>query len=345
MAVSRRAFLRAGAAAAAAAAPGPAPLSAPADMVTLLAKKAVDAIIAWQPITDAVVFRGEGVYLAKQIDLWRKATGRPTGFPVHVCYLVHGEFLQKHPAIARDLNEAQRDAVDVWYNKPARAMEIVQEVTKLPADVVQVAHRETVGSGAVWLHTGASLARILVGFGGAVAAAIVLGLAAFVSRLARGVVGDALAILNATSVFVWIVISIIWFGLSNWAPIFTTFMITLPVVASNIVEGVANVDRRLLEMGDAYHLSGREKFRSIVVPSTLPYLIAGMKVGFGLALKVSVVAEIFGVTSGIGYIMNYSREILATQMVFVWALVMILVMMATDTIVFDALSRRVARWR
>ena len=69
---------------------------------------------------------------------------------------------------------------------------------------------EIVGSGEVWLHTGASLARILVGFGGAVAAAIVLGLAAFVSRLARGVVGDALAILNATSVFVWIVISIIW---------------------------------------------------------------------------------------------------------------------------------------
>ena len=50
--------------------------TAPADMVTLLAKKDVDAIIAWQPITDAVVFRGEGVYLAKQIDLWRKATGQ-----------------------------------------------------------------------------------------------------------------------------------------------------------------------------------------------------------------------------------------------------------------------------
>ncbi len=204
---------------------------------------------------------------------------------------------------------------------------------------------EIVGSGEVWLHTGASLARILVGFGGAVAAAIVLGLAAFVSRLARGVVGDALAILNATSVFVWIVISIIWFGLSNWAPIFTTFMITLPVVASNLVEGVANVDRRLLEMGDVYRLSGGEKFRAIVIPSTLPFLVAGMKVGFGLALKVSVVAEIFGVTSGIGYIMNYSREILATQMVFVWALVMILVMMATDTLVFGAISRRLARWK
>ena len=204
---------------------------------------------------------------------------------------------------------------------------------------------EILRTGEIWTHTGASLFRIAVGFGAAVAAAVLLGLVAFLSGSGRQVVADALAVLNSSSVFVWIVISIIWFGLSNWAPIFTTFMITLPVVASNIVEGVLNVDRRLLEMGDVYRLSGRQKFAAIVVPSTLPYLIAGMKVGFGLALKVSVVAEIFGVTSGIGYIMNYSREILATQMVFVWAAVMILVMMAADRIVFDALARRVARWR
>jgi ABC-type nitrate/sulfonate/bicarbonate transport system substrate-binding protein len=118
--------------------------TAPPDMVTLLAKGDVDAIIAWQPITDQVVLRGQGVYLAKQIDLWRKATGRATGFPVHVCYLVHNDFLGKHPAIARDLNDAQKDAVDIWYNRPERAMEIVAEVTKLPPDVIKVAHRETV---------------------------------------------------------------------------------------------------------------------------------------------------------------------------------------------------------
>jgi NitT/TauT family transport system permease protein len=204
---------------------------------------------------------------------------------------------------------------------------------------------DIVRSGEVWTHTAASLGRIVVGFGGAVLVALGMGLVAFLSRTARGVVHDVLAVLNSTSVFVWIVISIIWFGLSNWGPIFTTFMITLPVVASNLVEGVESVDQRLLEMGDVYRLSGRQKFTAIVVPSTVPYLVAGMKVGFGLALKVSVVAEIFGVTSGIGYIMNYSREILATQMVFVWAIVMILVMIATDTLVFDAISRRLARWR
>jgi ABC-type nitrate/sulfonate/bicarbonate transport system substrate-binding protein len=118
--------------------------TAPPDMVTLLGKGEVDAIIAWQPITDAVVFRGEGVYLAKQIDLWRKATGRTAGFPVHVCYLVHNDFLAKSPGIARDLNDAQKDAVDIWYGRPDRAMEIVAEVTKLPPDVIKVAHKETV---------------------------------------------------------------------------------------------------------------------------------------------------------------------------------------------------------
>jgi NitT/TauT family transport system permease protein len=204
---------------------------------------------------------------------------------------------------------------------------------------------EIVRTGEIWKHTAASLYRIVVGFGLAVLVSLAMGLGAFVSAPVRGVVHDVLAILNSTSVFVWIVISLIWFGLSNWAPIFTTFMITLPVVASNLVEGVASVDRRLLEMGDVYRLGGREKFVAIVMPSTLPYLVAGMKVGFGLALKVSVVAEIFGVTSGIGYIMNYSREILATRMVFVWALVMILVMVATDKLVFDSINRRLARWR
>jgi NitT/TauT family transport system permease protein len=204
---------------------------------------------------------------------------------------------------------------------------------------------EIARSGEIWRHTGASLVRIVVGFGAAVVVSIAMGLGGFLWRPVRVVVADALAVLNATSVFVWIVISLIWFGLSSWAPIFTTFMITLPVVASNLVEGVASVDRRLLEMADVYRLSGSAKFRAVVVPSTVPHLIAGMKVGFGLALKVSVVAEIFGVTSGIGYAMNYSREILATQMVFAWALVMIVVMMLTDKLVFDAASRRLARWR
>lgn len=202
-----------------------------------------------------------------------------------------------------------------------------------------------VQSGELWYHTAASLLRIVSGFGAALLVAIFLGLLASLWQPARVVIHDLVAVLNSTSVFVWIVVSLIWFGLTDLAPIFTTFMITLPVVASNVMQGVDSVDRRQLEMAQVYRLSAWDRFRSIVIPSTIPYLVAGMKVGFGLGLKVSVVAEIFGVTSGIGYIMNYSREILATEMVFVWAVVMVLVMLLFDKVFFALLARRVEAWR
>ena len=113
-------------------------------MATLMAKKEVDAIVAWQPISDQVVLRGDGVYLAKQIDLWRKATGRPTGYPVHVCYLVNPAFIEKHPTFPADLNDAQKDAVDLWNKNKGRAVEIASEVTRLPREVVEYAHGQTV---------------------------------------------------------------------------------------------------------------------------------------------------------------------------------------------------------
>jgi NitT/TauT family transport system permease protein len=214
-----------------------------------------------------------------------------------------------------------------------------------PPGAIVTGLAEIVRDGDLWKHTGASLYRIVIGFGGALVVAVLMGLASFLWGPARSAVRDVVTVLNSTSVFVWIVVSLIWFGLTDLAPIFTTFMITVPVVAANVLEGVGSVDRRLLEMGQVYRLSGGEKFRAIVIPSTIPHLVAGMKVGFGLALKVSVVAEIFGVTRGIGYIMNYSREILATQMVFVWALVMIAIMLVTDKLLFESLTRRLERWR
>jgi ABC-type nitrate/sulfonate/bicarbonate transport system substrate-binding protein len=117
---------------------------APPDMATMLAKKDVDAVIAWQPVSDLIIHRGDGVYLAKQIDLWRKATGRPTGYPVHVCYVVNPMFIEKNPAFPKDLNDAQREAVEIWNGNKSKAVDIAAEITKLPKPVVEYAHGQTV---------------------------------------------------------------------------------------------------------------------------------------------------------------------------------------------------------
>jgi len=200
-------------------------------------------------------------------------------------------------------------------------------------------------SGALWQHVAASLARISLGFSASILAAMLLCSVAVTHRVASDVVKDLITILQSTSVFVWIVLSLIWFGLSDMATIFTTFLICLPVLANNLFEGIQSVDPKLLQMGTVFKLSRMEKFKSIMIPSCLPFLIAGMRVAFGLALKVSVVAEMFGVSSGVGYIMNYSRELLETDRVFAWAVVMVVIMMVMDKLVFESLARKVSLWR
>ncbi len=205
--------------------------------------------------------------------------------------------------------------------------------------------RDLVVTGEVWEHVAASLYRISLGFGAAVAVSLLLGFLVARSPVLSVAVKDITTVLNSTSVFVWIVLALIWFGLTDRGPMFTTFMITIPIMLSNVIEGIENVDRRLLEVAKVYRFNELVRFAHITIPSIVPYLVAGMKVGFALGLRVSVVAEIFGVTTGIGYMMNFNRDILRTDLVFAWAIVLIVVMLVTDKLVFESVSRWVQRWR
>jgi NitT/TauT family transport system permease protein len=200
-------------------------------------------------------------------------------------------------------------------------------------------------SGELWVHVAATLYRVTLGFSFAVLIALLAGFLVAQVPFARMVVKDVTVILNSMSVFVWIVLALIWFGLSDTAPIFTTFMVTLPVMLSNVIAGVESIDRKLLEMARVYKFSGLDRFRIVAVPSMAPYLVAGMKVALSLALRISVIAEIFGVSTGIGYMMNFSRDTLRTDMVFAWALVLILVMVLIEKILLDSFDRRFNGWR
>lgn len=197
----------------------------------------------------------------------------------------------------------------------------------------------------LWANVWATVWRVTVGFLLALVFALAVGFTAGRWKAAQQVLNDVTTVLNSISVFVWIVLAVVWFGLSDAAPIFTTFMIVLPIMFATVLEGVLSVDRKLLDMGRVYRFGDRRSFVHITLPATVPYLVAGMKVSFAIALKVSVIAELFGVASGIGYQMNLARERLQTEEVFVWALVLVAIMLVVDRGLFGLLSRRVQAWR
>ncbi len=204
---------------------------------------------------------------------------------------------------------------------------------------------ELLQSGALWVHVFATLYRVVAGFLLGMGLALILGLVASSRGTVRAVLRDINAVLNATSVFVWIVLALIWFGLTDRAPIFTTLMITIPVLLSNVFEGIDSLDRKLLEMAQVYRFGPVSTFLHVTVPSLVPYLFAGSRVAFALGLRVSVVAEIFGVSTGVGYMMNFARDTLRTDGVFAWAAVLILMMLLIDNLLFAPLARWLARWR
>jgi len=202
-----------------------------------------------------------------------------------------------------------------------------------------------IATGIIWKHVFSTLFRVILGFIFAVIVSLILILLAYKWKNAKIIIKDFNSILNSFSVFVWIVLALIWFGITDVAAIFTTLMITLPILLSNLLEGLEHIDKRFLEVGSIYKFTKFDEFRNIILPSLFPSFIGGMRAGFGLGLKISVVAEMFGVTTGIGYILNYSREILATDMVFVWAIILILIMMLIDKLIFETLTKKVKKWQ
>jgi len=114
----------------------------PPDLVTLIGKSEVDAVVVWHPVVDSLLATGKFRALTDQGTLWRQSTQRASE-PVMVLYLTSPDFARKYPEALRDINDAQREAVETWHTRPDVAARAIVAVTRLPREVVEFAMRNT----------------------------------------------------------------------------------------------------------------------------------------------------------------------------------------------------------
>ncbi|OLB13265.1 MAG: hypothetical protein AUH18_02585 [Candidatus Rokubacteria bacterium 13_2_20CM_69_10] len=114
----------------------------PPDLATLIGKGEIDAAVVWHPVVDSLLATRKFRVLTDQDTLWRQSTKRP-GEPVMVLYLTSPDFARKHPEALRDINDAQREAVEIWHTRPDVAARAIVAVTRLPREVVDSAMRNT----------------------------------------------------------------------------------------------------------------------------------------------------------------------------------------------------------
>jgi NitT/TauT family transport system permease protein len=160
----------------------------------------------------------------------------------------------------------------------------------------------------LWRYIGDSLMRAAAGYLGAVIIGIPLGLLIGLSRTLERIVNPLIQMLRPISPLAWMPLAVIWFGISNAAPIFLIFLASLfPIIVSTI-QGVRNVPDVVMQAGRNFGLPFGRLVTHVVFPAALPRILIGLRLAFGVAWLVLVAAEMIAVDSGLGYLIIDARN-------------------------------------
>lgn len=150
--------------------------------------------------------------------------------------------------------------------------------------------------------------------------------------------------LYATPLVAIIPLVILWFGLGNGAKLFIVTILAVFPILINTIAGVRNVPAQFIELGNAFAANEREIFTKVILPSALPYMMTGLRLGIGRAIIGMVVAEFFTAITGLGaLIVKYGNQY-DTATMFVPILVLMLLGVALSIAVRRA-EQWIAPWR
>ena len=147
-----------------------------------------------------------------------------------------------------------------------------------PLDVI-AAGRELQDIGLLVPNVLASVERVGIGWGVGAAVAIILGLAVGFSRLVESLLGPTLDALRAVPSLAWVPLFVLWLGIGETPKLTLIALGVFFPVYTNLVSGVRQIDRKLVEVGRAYGLRGWSLTREILLPAAFPSLATGLRLG------------------------------------------------------------------
>lgn len=193
--------------------------------------------------------------------------------------------------------------------------------------------------GEFWRHIGSSLFRIMAGYLCALLIGFVLGAITARSKPLDALLSPAARIIRATPVASFIILLFVFLSKER-IPAITSFLMVLPVVWSNVYEGINSTDTKLLEMAKVFRLSPAKTLRKIYLPSVFPFLLAAAKTGMGLAWKAGIAAEVMvSPASGIGAELYNAKIYLESADLFAWTAVIVIISMILEKLLMRLVRR------
>jgi len=174
---------------------------------------------------------------------------------------------------------------------------------------------EMAAQGTLWTDLGASLLRVSVGFVFALVIGLASGLLCARWALAGRLVIPIVELLRPISVIAWIPIAILWFGLGDRPAWFLICLGCFFPIFTNTYLGARSIDPVLVNVSRCVGASRMLFLRRVLLPSVVPYVIAGMRVGLGVGWMCVIAAELMAAQSGLGYMIQISRTMMDTNRV------------------------------
>jgi ABC-type nitrate/sulfonate/bicarbonate transport system ATPase subunit/ABC-type nitrate/sulfonate/bicarbonate transport system permease component len=191
-------------------------------------------------------------------------------------------------------------------------------------------------TGAAWTQVFITLLRVCVGFVAGLAAGIAAGIGMGARREIDALLKPLVVFFQGMPPLLWAIPLVALMGIGHLPTIVVIALITFPVVAVTVAEGMGTLPRELGEMLGIFAPGLRPRLRELVLPHLAPFLAASVKAGLVLAVKASVTAEYFGANNGIGFQIQAAYMALRVRSLFSWAAVLILIIL-----VFNHLLPRV----
>ncbi len=195
-----------------------------------------------------------------------------------------------------------------------------------------------------WPAVLSTTTRSLVGFGLTFLTAAVFAVLAGLWKPLYYLFSPLVVITKAAPPISVILLALIWLGTEK-APVLVGFLVIFPIIYTNIITGVDNVDPKLIEMAAMYRVRRLRRLLDVYLPSVMPYVLAACSTALGLNLRVVIMAEVLSQPPvSMGTSLQSARVFLNTAGVFAWTTVAVALAALFDLSVLS-LRKKLEAWK
>jgi sulfonate transport system permease protein len=202
---------------------------------------------------------------------------------------------------------------------------------------------ELAATGELQRHVSVTLMRVLAGFGFGVVAGTLAGAITGYSALLRRLLDPTLQALRSIPSIAWVPLFILWLGIFEESKVTLIAVGVFFPVYLGVMGAIASVDRKIVEVGRVFRLSGPAMVRRILLPAVLPTYVVALRSGLGLGWMFVVAAELMGASEGLGYLLLDGQQLGKPAQIVAAILAFAVLGKITDTLLY-MLAAPFLRW-